>query len=184
MVAVTLCGSGVSGCARCARWGMHSSHAGTQCACVSQHLCFSAQRGVHELDLSGAWSVAGLLAASPGARDGEGCWSRAVGLSRQPHGDHRALALPLPVPVSGFCSAAGNPWLSRRGRNWIWAPPLCFCPRLGSAKPPLCGADVGDVVVCSGGLRRAEMGVSLGATAVAGSRHVSVRGFCLRGTCR
>ena len=145
-------------------------------------------RDVCEWDCSAARSITGLLAASPGAWEGEGCWSRAVGLSRQPCGDSRALSLLHPVPVSGFCSAAGNLRLSRQGRSCICAPLcscpgpcfcpwLCFCPRPGSAKPPLCRGGVGDVDAGEGGYADLDWGSPPRATMVAGSRHVPVRGL-------
>lgn len=147
---VTLSGSGVS-------IPCQGGRAGMWCACVLQHLCSSAQPEVCscERDCKQSWEPHSLLATSPRAWEGEGCWSRAVGLSRQPCGDSRVLFPLLPVAVSGFCSAAGNMQLSRWGRNCIWTPPcsspglcfqpwLCFCPKACSAKPPLCRGDVGE----------------------------------------
>lgn len=147
---VTLSGSGVS-------IPCQGGRAGMWCACVLQHLCSSAQpEGCScEWDCKQSWEPHSLLATSPMAWEREGCWSRAVGLSRQPCGDSRVLFPLLPVAVSGFCSAAGNMQLSRWGRNCIWTLPcsspglcfqpwLCFCPKACSAKPPLCRGDVGE----------------------------------------
>lgn len=104
-----------------------------------------------------------------------------MGLSRQPHGDGRALSLPLPVPVSALLQETrGFPGEAETGFGLL----LCVSvPGLAQLSLPSAGQMLEMWLWGGGGLHRAELGMSPRATAVAGSWHMSVWGFYLGGTC-
>lgn len=134
---------------------------------------------VCEWDRSRAWSITASWLPARGLARGED----AVCLSRQPCG----TAEPFPPPPSAcFCSllCCRKPAAFQVGQKLCLGCPglrvcpwLCVCPGPGSAKPPICRGDVGDVDNGGGFYADLNWGLS-----TKGQHSTCLCGLCLGGT--